>query len=196
MYRAMTGAPLGDDVFGDDPTVIRLEERAAEMLRKEAAIFVPSGTMGNTIAVAVHCRPGDEVILERSSHTFNFECGGPARLWGVQAVPLESPGKNGQLPVSALRGALRSRSDVHQPRSRLVILEETHNLSGGRVLPLSYLQEAAEFCRTAGLALHLDGARIFNAAVAMGCEAREIAAVADTVMFCVSKGLGAPVGSL
>src|SRR5262245_65600605 len=196
MYRAMTGAPLGDDVFGDDPTVIRLEERAAELLGKEAALFVPSGTMGNAIALGVHCRPGDEVILERSSHTFNFECGGPARLWGVQAVPLESPERNGRIPLHALRAAIRSKSDVHQPRSRLVVLEETHSLSRGRVLPLDYLEEVALFCRSAGLALHFDGARIFNAAVAMGLSAREVAAGADSVMFCVSKGLGAPVGSL
>jgi threonine aldolase len=196
MYRAMAEAPLGDDVFGDDPTVIRLEERAAEMLGKEAALFVPSGTMGNAIAVGVHCRPGDEVILERTSHTFNFECGGPARLWGVQSVPLDSPEKNGRMPLPAIRGAMRSRSDVHQPRSRLVALEETHNLSGGRVLPLTYLEEVALFCRSGGLALHIDGARIFNAAVAMGLSAREIAAGADSVTFCVSKGLGAPAGSL
>jgi len=195
MYRAMTSAPLGDDVFGDDPTVKRLEERAAELLGKAAALFVPSGTMGNTIAVAVHCRPGDEVILERSSHSYNFECGGIARLWGVQAVPIESPGGDGCISLSAVRGALRI-TDVHLPRSRLLALEQTHNLSGGRVLPLHYLEQAAAFCRSAGLRLHLDGARIFNAAVALGRPARELAAGADSVMFCVSKGLGAPVGSL
>ncbi len=195
MYRAMCDAPLGDDVFGDDPTVKRLEERAAGLLGKEAALFVPSGTMGNAIAVAIHCRPGDEMIVERTSHTYNFECGGSARLWGVQAVPVDSPEGNGRLPPAAIRAALR-RDDVHLPRSRLVVLEQTHNLSGGRVLPLAYVEEVAAVCRSAGLALHLDGARIFNAAVALGIAAAELARAADTVMFCVSKGLGAPAGSL
>ncbi len=193
MYRAMAAAPLGDDVFGDDPTVNRLEARAAEVLGKEAALFVPSGTMGNSIAIAVHCRPGDEVILERSSHSFNFEGGGAARLWGVQALPIEAP--DGRIPPAAIRGALRP-ADVHMPRSRLVVLEETHNLSGGRVLPVEYIREVASIAAGAGMRLHLDGARIFNAAVALGRPAAEIAGPADTCMFCVSKGLGAPVGSL
>jgi len=195
MYRAMCDAPLGDDVFGDDPTVKKLEERAAALLGKEAALFVPSGTMGNAIAVAVHCRPGDEMIVERTSHTYSFECGGSARLWGVQAVPLDSPGGDGRLPPAAIRAALR-QDDVHLARSRLVVLEQTHNLSGGRVLPPSYVEEVAAVCRSAGLALHIDGARIFNAAVALGMKAADLARPADTVMFCVSKGLGAPAGSL
>ena len=193
MYRAMAEAPLGDDVFGDDPTVIRLEERAAEMLAKEAALFVPSGTMGNSIAVAVHCRPGDEVIVERTSHNYNCETGGSARLWGVQAYPIDAP--DGRIAPDAIRKAVRS-ADVHLPRSKLVILEETHNLSGGRVLPLDYIREVAAVASGAGLRLHIDGARIFNAAVAMGRPAAEIAAPADSCMFCVSKGLGAPAGSL
>jgi threonine aldolase len=195
MYRAMVEAPLGDDVFGDDPTVRRLEERAAELLGKAAALFVPSGTMGNTIAVAVHCRPGEEMVLERSSHTYNFEGGGAARLWGVQPVPLDSPGGDGCIPPAAIRAAIRP-ADVHLCRTRLVVLEETHNLSGGRVLPIEYIAEVGRLCRSAGLALHLDGARIFNAAVALKRPVREIAAGADSVMFCVSKGLGAPAGSL
>jgi threonine aldolase len=193
MLRAMTEAPLGDDVFGDDPTVKLLEERAAEVVGKEAALFVPSGTMGNSIAVSLHCRPGDEMILERSSHTYNFEGGGPARLWGVQASTIEAP--SGRIPVSAIRAAIRP-ADIHMPRTRLVVLEETHNLSGGRVLPIEYIDEVGAFCRSAGLALHIDGARIFNAAVALGRPAAEIARAADSVMFCISKGLGAPVGSL
>jgi len=193
MVAALAAAPLGDDVFGDDPTVILLEERAAAILGKEAALFIPSGTMGNSIALAVHCRPGDEAVMERSSHSFNFECGGAARLWGIQVLPIE--GSDGRIPLEAIQASVRPR-DVHMPRTRLVVLEQTHNLSGGSVLPVGYIQDAGALCRRAGLLLHLDGARIFNAAVALGCSAAEIAAPADSVMFCISKGLGAPAGSL
>ncbi|MBI4606964.1 MAG: low-specificity L-threonine aldolase [Planctomycetes bacterium] len=193
MYEALREAPLGDDVFGDDPTARRLEERAAELLGKEAALFVPSGTMGNSIAIAVSTRPGDEAIVEASAHSVLFEVGGAARLWGVQMLPLA--GEGGAVPVEAIRAAVKPR-DIHIPRTRLVILEQTSNLAGGRILPLPYLREVGELRRELGLGFHLDGARLFNAAVATGVPARDFAACADTVMFCLSKGLGAPAGSV
>jgi threonine aldolase len=193
MLEAMVRAPLGDDVFGDDPTAQELETLSAGLTGKEAALFVPSGTMGNAIAVGVHCRPGDEVVLEALCHTYNFECAGSARLWGVQAVAI--PGERGQIPLERLARAVRP-DDVHLPRTRLVVLEETANIPGGCVLPLEYLREVGAFCRARGLRFHLDGARIFNASVASGVPVREYAACADSLMFCVSKGLGAPAGSL
>jgi threonine aldolase len=193
MYDALRAAPLGDDVFGDDPTVKRLEERAAALLGKEAGLFVPSGTMGNSIAMAVAARPGDEAIIEASAHSFHFEVGGAARLWGLQLLPV--PGEGGAIPLERIRAAVRS-PDIHQPRTRMLILEQTANLAGGRVLPVAYLREVGRLARELGIHFHLDGARIFNAAVASGAPAREHAAPADTVMFCVSKGLGAPAGSL
>ena len=193
MYAAMVQAPLGDDVFGDDPTVRRLEERAAELLGKESALFVPSGTMANSIAIAVSTRPGDEVLIESLAHSLHFEVAGPSRLWGVQLTPLA--GVRGAVPVEAIRGAVRGE-DIHLPRTALLILEQTSNLSGGTVLPLEYLRRAGETCREKGLKLHMDGARIFNAEVASGVPARDLAACADTVMFCLSKGLGAPAGSI
>jgi threonine aldolase len=193
MYEAMRRAPLGDDVFGDDPTVAALEARAAELTGKEAALFVPSGTMANALAIEYHTRPGDEVILEASCHSFNFECAGAARLWGVQCLPLA--GDRGRIALGDLERALRPR-DIHLPRSRLLILEETSNLPGGCVLPLDYLEAAGAFCRERGLAFHLDGARIFNASVASSLAVSDLARPADSVMFCVSKGLGAPAGSL
>lgn len=193
MYLAMCRAPLGDDVFEDDPTTRQLEDRAAEVLGKEAALFVPSGTMGNSIAIAVLSRPGDEVIVEAAAHSYNFEAGGGARLWGVQMRPLES--ERGQIPLERIRGALRPR-DIHLPRSRLLILEQTNNLAGGSVLALEYLREVQALCRENELAFHLDGARIFNASIAASVPVSAYASCADSVMFCFSKGLGAPVGSV
>ncbi len=194
MKEAMTRAPLGDDVFGDDPTVRKLEAKAAELTGKEAALFVPSGTMGNTIAVAVNTRPGDEIILDGTGHTFSFECGGPARLWGVQSRTLQ--GERGRIALEAIEAAIRADDDIHLPRTSLVILEQTCGAAGGSVLPLDYVQSVGSFCRERGLRLHIDGARVFNASVASGVPVKDIAAPADTLMFCVSKGLGAPVGSL
>ncbi|MBN1442447.1 MAG: low-specificity L-threonine aldolase, partial [Planctomycetes bacterium] len=194
MREAMARAAVGDDVLGDDPTVQALEERAARITGKEAALFVPSGTMGNSIAIAVLTRPGDEVILESQCHSFNFECGGAARLWGVQTRPIA--GERGQIPLEAIEAAIRPEDDIHEPRTRLVILEQTSNVAGGCVLPLEYLRSVGALCRKRGLAFHIDGARVFNASVASGVEVAEYAAAGDTVMFCISKGLGAPVGSL
>jgi threonine aldolase len=193
MLDAMVRAPLGDDVFGDDPTVKRLEEEAAALLGKERALFVPSGTMANSIAIAVATRPGDEALIVASAHSLHFEVGGAARLWGVQLAPLA--GDRGAVPLERIREAVRPE-DIHIPRTRMLILEQTANLPGGAVLPLDYLRRAGELARELKLHFHLDGARIFNAAVAAGVPARDFAACADTVMFSISKGLGAPAGSL
>ena len=193
MLEFMANAPLGDDVFGDDPTAKALEERAAALTGKEAGLFLPSGTMANSAAIAVHTRPGDEVILESLCHSFHFECAGAARLWGVQLRVL--PGQRGVIPVSAVEEAIRP-VDIHFPTTRLVILEQTSNISGGCVLPLDYLRSVSDLAKRRGLAFHIDGARLFNAAVASGVPASEFAATADSLMFCVSKGLGAPAGSL
>ena len=193
MVEAMCSAPLGDDVFGDDPTVSELEELPAELFGKEAAVFVPSGTMGNSIAVGVHCTPGDEVIFEALCHTYNFECGGAARLWGVQAVSIA--GDRGRIPLERISASIRA-DDVHMPRTRLVILEQTSNIAGGCILPFDYIESVSSLCQEKGLAFHIDGARIFNASAGSGIEVARYAACSDTVMFCLSKGLGAPAGSV
>lgn len=193
MRDAMRAAEVGDDVFGDDPTVLALEAKAVEVTGKEAALLVPSGTMANAIAIGALTRPGDEVILEANVHSYHFECGGASRLWGVQARPI--PGRRGQMPLGEIEAAIRA-DDIHMPRTRLVVVEQTSNVSGGCVLPLSHLEEVRDMCRRHGLALHVDGARVFNASVASGVPVREYASCADTLMFCLSKGLGAPVGSI
>jgi len=193
MREAIARAEVGDDVFGDDPTVRRLEELAASTLRSEAALFVPSGTMGNQIAVRVHTRPGDEVILEASSHSYLFEAGGLAALSGVQARPLTGPG--GAMDLEEMEAAIRT-ANVHHPRTTLICVENTHNFAGGTVLPLAWHRSVRALADRRGLRVHLDGARLFNAAVAAGVPARELAATADSTMFCLSKGLGAPVGSM
>jgi len=193
MLRAMATAELGDDVYREDPTVRRLEEMAAERMGKEAALFVPSGTMGNGIAVLTHTRRGDEVICDRTSHVYDAEVGGRAVRSGVQARPLESD--KGMLRSEQVAAAIRP-DDVHFPRSRLLCLENPHNFGGGTVTSMDSM---AALCATAhggGLAVHLDGARIFNAATALGVPAAAIASPADSVMFCLSKGLCAPVGSM
>lgn len=194
MREAMARAQVGDDVYGEDPTVNQLQELAAAMLGKEAALFVPSGTMGNLSAALAHCGRGDEIILGSRSHTFLYEAGGIAALGGVHPFPLaEQP--NGELPLEAIEAAIR-RQDDHYPISRLLILENTHNRCGGAALTPQYIQSASDLVHQRGLALHIDGARIFNAASALGITARELAATADTLTFCLSKGLCAPVGSL
>ena len=190
---AMAAAVVGDDVFGDDPTVQQLEERGAQLLGKEAALFFPSGTMANQAALRTHTRPGDEVLLHEGCHVYRFEQGGLAALHGVQAVPLPGPG--GQVPLERFAEALRP-DDVHQARSRVVVLESTHNLSGGRVLPLEHLDAVGEFARARGLAVHLDGARLANAAVALGLPLARLTRGVDSVTLCLSKGIGAPVGTL
>ncbi|HVF01913.1 MAG TPA: low-specificity L-threonine aldolase [Rubrobacteraceae bacterium] len=193
MRRAMIEAPVGDDVFGDDPTVNRLEEYVAALLGKEAAIYCPSGTMTNQIGLHLSTNRGDEVILHEAAHIFNYEVGAPALLSGVQVRPVS--GERGVVSPEALRAVVRPEN-VHFPRPKLLCLENTHNVAGGRILPLDGFAAVAAEARTLGLKVHLDGARIFNAAVATGTPAREWCEHADTVSVCSSKGLGAPVGSL
>jgi threonine aldolase len=193
MRRAMCEAAVGDDVFGEDPTVNRLEEYVAELLGKEAALYAPSGTMCNQIAVSVGTDRGDEVLLHEGSHIFNYEAGAPALLSSVQIKPL--PGEGGVVSADTVRAAARSE-DVHFPRPRLLCLENTHNTAGGKVFPLEDFASAATAARELGMKVHLDGARLFNAQAATGTPAREWCEHADTVSVCSSKGLGAPVGSL
>lgn len=193
MRRAMYEAEVGDDVFGEDPTARRLEERVAEILGKEAALFVPSGVMGNQLGIKVHTSPGDEVIVARASHIFNYETGGPAVLSGVQLHVVD--GDRGILSGADVEAAVRPGAYWDTP-SRLVCLENTINKSGGIVYPLEKIAEVATAAREHGLRLHLDGARLWNAAVATDIPEATWAAPFDTVSVCLSKGLGAPVGSL
>lgn len=192
MRRAMAEAEVGDDVYGEDPTVNRLEERVAERLGLEAALFVPSGTQANQIAMGLHCRPGDEVLTEAGSHIIQYEGGALAALWGIQPSPLT--GERGLLTPEQVTAAVRSEN-IHAPRSKLLSLENTHNRGGGTVWPLERFRAVAEAGRKAGLAVHLDGARLFNAEVATGTPASAWAKLTDTTSVCFSKGLGAPVGS-
>ena len=190
MREAMAAAALGDDVYGEDPTVLALEARAADLLGKEAALFVPTGTMGNLLAVMTHTRPGDELICGRSMHTFSAEGGGPARIAGVSTWTLAQ--ERAELDPAAVAAAIRP-DDSHYPRTALVWVEQPRS---GWIMPLDNLAAVASVAREHDLAVHMDGARLFNAAVALGVPARQIAAHVDSVMFCVSKGLSAPVGSL
>lgn len=194
MRRAMAEAEVGDDVFGEDPTVNRLEEMAAERLGKEAAMFVSSGTMGNLVSLMVHCGRGDEVILGDQSHTFLYEQGGSAVLCGIH--PRTVPNQvDGTLAFHDIENAIRPEN-IHFPRTRLLALENTHNRCNGSPLEVNYMHAVGEIARRYGLKLHVDGARIFNAAIALGVEARDLVAEADSVIFCLSKGLAAPVGSV
>ncbi|MBC7233206.1 MAG: low-specificity L-threonine aldolase [Chloroflexi bacterium] len=194
MREAMYRAELGDDVFGEDPTVNRLQEMAAERMGKEAALFVASGTMGNLVALLTHCGRGDGAIMGNLSHTFLNEAGGSAALGGVYllAVPNQP---DGTIDPAVIERVIPVE-DIHHPRVRLICLENTHNYCNGAPLTAQYTAEVAALARRHGMALHLDGARIFNAAIALGVEARELAAPVDSVMFCLSKGLSCPVGSL
>jgi threonine aldolase len=193
MRRAMAAAELGDDVYGEDPTVRRLEELAAGLAGKQAALFVPSGTMGNEIAVLTHTRRGDEAIVEAGSHVYDAEVGGLALLAGVQARPLV--GRRGLPDPAEVAAAIRPE-DVHYPRTGLLCLENPHNAAGGVVAAPAEVAELADIVHRQGIPLHLDGARIFNGAVALGVPAAALAAPADSVMFCLSKGLCCPVGSI
>jgi threonine aldolase len=193
MRRAMLEAPVGDDVFGEDPTVNRLEEYVADLLGKEAAVYAPSGTMTNQIGVHVGTNRGEEVLLHEGAHIFVYEAGAPAMLSSLQLRTL--PGENGVLDPETVRSSVRP-DDVHFPRSRLLCLENTHNTSGGKVFPLEDFAAVAATAKEIGLKVHLDGARLFNAQAATGTPASEWCTHADTVSVCSSKGLGAPVGSL
>jgi threonine aldolase len=194
MRKAMAEAEVGDDVYGEDPTTNRLQDRVAEMLGKECALYVPTGTMANQLALGVLCGPGDEVICERGSHVFNYEGGAASALWGAQLFPLE--GTRGIFDARALESALRRSDDPHYPRQRAVAIENTHNRGGGAVWQLAQVQAIAEAARAAELALHLDGARLWNAHIATGTPLSDYGACADTVTVALSKGLGAPAGSL
>ena len=194
MREAMYRAEVGDDVFGEDPTVNRLERMAAERMGKEAALFVVSGTMGNLVALLTHCGRGDEVILGDRSHTFLFEQGGMAALGGITPRPVPNQ-PDGTLWLEDIEGAIRE-DNAHFPRTRLVCLENTHNMCNGTPLTAGYTAKAARLAYDRGLRVHLDGARIFNAAAALGVDVRELVREVDSVMFCLSKGLCAPVGSL
>jgi threonine aldolase len=187
----MAAAELGDDVYGEDPTVNRLEALAAERLGKEVGLFVPSGTMGNLLAVLAHTRPGDEIICGAHTHTYVAEAAGAARIGGVSVWPI--PHVAGRLRVADIVEGIHPADDAHYPRTALLIVEQPH---AGWVMPPAELAAAADVARAHGLGVHMDGARIFNAAVALDVPVAELAAPVDTVMFCVSKGLAAPVGSL
>jgi threonine aldolase len=193
MRKAMAEAEVGDDVYGEDPTVNRLEQRTAELLGHAAGVFVASGTLGNQLAIGVSCRPGDEVIAEAGSHCINFEGGGMSANWGVQ--PRTIDGERGLLSPEQVTQAVRSAND-HHPRSRMLCLENTHNRGGGSVWPLERFRRVVDAARREGLLIHLDGARLFNAQVASGVKASEFARLADSATVCFSKGLGAPVGSV
>jgi threonine aldolase len=192
MRAAMLAAEVGDDVYGEDPTVNRLEERVATLLGKEAALFVPTGTMSNQVCIKVHTQPGDELLCETGCHIYYHEAGGPAVLSGVTCRTLD--GDHGVLDVGQLEDKVRP-DDPHHVRTRLVCLENTHNRGGGRVYPLESVRAIARWAGRHGLRMHLDGARLWNAVVATGVAAREWAAEFDSVSVCFSKGLGAPVGS-
>src|SRR5271157_5239691 len=192
MREAITRAELGDDVYGEDPTVNRLEEMAAAMLGKEAAILVTSGTMGNLIALLVQCPRGTKAIVGSESHTYLYEAGGASALGGIVLTPVRN-GDGGELDLEEVARELDTPPDPHFAESALVALENTHNRCGGVPVPLSHMEQAAEAARGRGVAVHLDGARIFNAAIALETRAAKIAACTDTVSFCLSKGLACPV---
>ena len=194
MRRAMAEAEVGDDVYGEDPTVNGLQERAAELFNKEAALFVPTGTMGNQICVRLHTRPGTEIIVEERSHIFNYEMGSAAAFSGVTCRPVR--GEEGLLNWDLIAPAIHHSAPYYVTPTSLVALENSHNMAGGAVLPLSTINDICQHAHALGLPTHLDGARIFNAALALNTTVAEIARPFDSVMFCLSKGLGAPVGSM
>jgi threonine aldolase len=194
MREAMAEAEVGDDVYGDDPTLNRLEALAANMLGKEAAVFVPSGTMGNLIALLVHCQRGDEAIVGNQSHIYLNEAGGMSAFGGIQPCPVANQ-KDGTLALEDILTSIRTE-DVHHPITRLICLENTQNMCGGVPLTLEYTRQVGELAHAHDLFLHMDGARIFNAATALNVAVRELVAPADSVMFCLSKGLSSPIGSI
>lgn len=193
MRKAMYTADVGDDVYGEDPTVRELEETAAEILGKEAALFVTSGTQGNQIAVLTHCRPGQELLLEEESHIFYYESGAVAALAGVQTRTI--PGQRGAMDPQDVLNAIRTE-DIHFPETGLICLENTHNRAGGAVIPVENMKSIYNIAQANKVPVHLDGARLFNAAAAAGVDVKEFAKNTDTVQICLSKGLGAPVGSI
>ena len=194
MREAIYRAELGDDVFGEDPTTNRLEKMAAERMGKEAALLVVSGTMGNLVCTLTHCRRGEEVILGDRSHTFLYEAGGMSTLGGIHPHTISNQ-PDGTMRLEDIEGAIRG-SNVHFPRTRLICLENTHNRCYGSALTSEYIDSVAALAKEHGLSIHLDGARIFNAAIALGIDVKELTANVDSLSFCLSKGLSAPVGSV
>jgi threonine aldolase len=195
MHRAMNEAPLGDDVYGEDPTVNHLEALAAELLGKEAAVFVPSGTMGNLVCLLTHCDRGTEYLVGSRQHTYLYEAGGAAGLGSIH--PKVIPNQvDGTLTLAELEAAIHTIEDPHFARTRLISLENTHNRQGGRVLPMAYIKQVREIADRHNLKLHCDGARLWNAAVALGASPATVAAPFDSLSVCLSKGLAAPVGSI
>ena len=194
MRQAMANAEVGDDVFGEDPSVNRLQELAAQILGKEAALYVPSGTMANQICIKAHTQPGDEIIMERTNHPFRSEGGAVAALSGVQVNLIA--GERGVISAAQIAPEIRSGEDVHHAPTRLICLENTHNRGGGNVYPLATIQEISSLARERGVAMHLDGARLLNACVASGIPAPAFTQYFESCTLCLSKGLGAPVGSV
>jgi threonine aldolase len=193
MLRAMMEAQVGDDVFGEDPTVNVLQQRVAEMLGKEAALYVPSGTMGNQLCIKVHTQPGDEVVVEKGCHVFNYETGGMPFLSGVQPHTIDA--HLGIMHAEQIKRVIRP-SLYYMPRTRLICVENTHNRAGGTIYPLEVIKEIHDLARNEGIRYHLDGARLWNASAATGISPKEYASHFDSVSVCLSKGLGAPVGSV
>ncbi len=194
MRKAMAAAEVGDDVYGEDPTINALQDRVAALLGKEAAVWVPTGTMANQIALGSLAGMGDEIICDRNSHVVNYEGGAISALWGVQSLVVDGP--RGIFTAEAVKAALRSGQTDHDPRQKAVAIENTHNRGGGSIWPLAQMEAVADAAHGAGLAVHLDGARIWNAHVATGIALQKWCERADTVSVCLSKGLGAPAGSL
>lgn len=196
MREAMYNAVVGDDVYGEDPTVVELERRSAELLGKEDAAFVVSGTMANLLAIMVHCNQrGSEMISGDNGHTFRFEQGGAAQLAGVQTALVKN-NEDGTFNLDELRQRIRKNPDFHEPVTSLIVVENTHNMCGGKVLPLDWLEKVGNIARENNVALHMDGARIMNAAVYLQVPPKRVARDVDSVCFCLSKGLGAPIGAV
>jgi threonine aldolase len=195
MREAIAIAQVGDDVYGEDPTINRLQEMSAEVVGMDAAIFVPSGTMGNLASILAHCQRGDELIVGNEAHIFRYEAGGAAALGGVHTHQIQNQ-KDGTLKLEDIKAAFRSSTDEHQPFTRLVTLENTHNRCDGVSLPADYVRSVADLVHEHGIKLHIDGARIFNAAADQNVPVKELSSPADSITFCLSKGLAAPVGSM
>ncbi|MBM2841209.1 MAG: L-threonine aldolase [Bacteroidetes bacterium] len=193
MREAMAKADVGDDVFGEDPTVNKLQQKVAELLGKEAALYVPSGSMGNQICIKVHTQPGDEVIAEKGCHAFNYETGAIAFLSNVQVNTIE--GKHGVFTVEDVRRVIRPKA-YYMPRTKLICMENTHNRAGGTIIPIGIIKEMSALSRNEGIKFHLDGARLWNACAETGITPKEYASYVDSISVCLSKGLGAPVGSV
>ena len=194
MREAMFSAEVGDDVYGEDPTANLLEKKVAKLLGKEASIFVASGTMANELCLKAHTSPGDEVIVERYSHIFNDESGAAAALSGVQLHPLQ--GERGIIYPQQIEKAIRDKNNLHLPPTRLICLENTHNRGGGTIYPLDMVKEISQIAKKHNIFVHMDGARLLNATVALGVDPVEYTQYVDSVTLCLSKGLGAPVGSM